>query len=60
MQATSDFSATLNGVAYALKKGQKFEGDARAAAQLQEMGLLGKEQKPAKAPRGKEVKEDER
>ena len=40
MQATSDFNAHINGVDYALKKGEEFKGDARAARQLKEIGLL--------------------
>lgn len=54
MQATSDFTAHINGVDYALKKGEEFLGDARAAAHLTAIGLLEK-----KAKGGKE-KNDER
>lgn len=50
MQATRDFTAHVNGADYALKKGQLFKGDARAAEHLEAMGLL----------KAKEVKKDER
>lgn len=51
MQATSDFTASINGVGYALKKGAEFKGDARAAQHLKAIGLL--EEK--KAAKGKAV-----
>lgn len=40
MQATSDFTAHINGTDYALKKGEEFKGDARAAEHLRAIGLL--------------------
>lgn len=48
MQATADFTAHINGTDYALKKGEEFLGDARAAEHLTAIGLLEK-----KAKRGK-------
>jgi hypothetical protein len=48
MKATSDFTAHINGADYALKKGEEFKGDARAAAHLKAIGLLGE----AKAKEG--------
>lgn len=40
MQATTDFKAHINGVDYAMRKGQEFKGDARAAEHLRAIGLL--------------------
>ena len=42
MRATSDFTAHINGTVYALKKGEEFKGDARAAAHLEAIGLIAK------------------
>lgn len=42
MQATCDFMAHINGVDYALKKGETFKGDALAESQLIKLGLLKK------------------
>lgn len=49
MQATSDFTAHINGTVYALKKGDEFKGDARAEAHLKAIGLLEKKAKEGKA-----------
>lgn len=49
MKATSDFKAHINGTDYALRKGEEFKGDARAAEHLKAIGLLG----DAKAKEGK-------
>lgn len=51
MQATTDFTASVNGTDYALKKGESFKGDARAEEHLKAIGLL--EEK--KAAKGKAV-----
>ncbi len=40
MVATSDFTAHVNGVDYALRKGEAFEGSDRAAELLKRQGLL--------------------
>lgn len=45
MRATSDFTAHINGTDYALKKGEEFKGDARAAAHLKAIGLVAEERK---------------
>lgn len=54
MQATADFTAHVNGADYALKKGEKFEGDARAAAHLKSLGLI------ENAKRARKAEKDER
>lgn len=51
MKATSDFTAHINGTDYALKKGDEFKGDARAAEHLKAIGLL----EAKKAKEGKAV-----
>lgn len=40
MQATTDFTAHVNGADYSLKKGDEFKGDARTAEHLKAIGLL--------------------
>lgn len=40
MKATGDFTATLNGVEYTLRKGEEFKGDVRAERHLVNLGLL--------------------
>ena len=54
MQATSDFTAHINGTDYALKKGKEFKGDARAAEHLKAIGLI------AEAKKAKEGADNER
>ncbi len=49
MQATADFTAHINGTVYALKKGEEFKGDARAASHLKAIGLIDKKAKEGKA-----------
>lgn len=41
MRAICDFAAHINGADYALKKGEEFKGDARAAEHLKAVGLIG-------------------
>ncbi|HAM15552.1 MAG TPA: hypothetical protein DCP91_06800 [Eggerthellaceae bacterium] len=61
MQAVYDFTATINGTVYALKRGQEFEGRAQDAAALKEMGMLEEGgPKAAKAAKTKEAKTNER
>ena len=52
LTAMHDFTAHHNGVDYALKKGDKFTGDALAASHFVQLGLL-------KAAKGK-VEKNER
>ena len=40
MRATTDFTASVNGTDYALRKGEEFKGDARAEEHLKAIGLL--------------------
>ena len=47
MQATVDFTAHVNGADYALKKGEQFKGDARAAAHFKRLGLISASKKPS-------------
>lgn len=55
MRAVKDFTASINGADYALKKGEEFKGDAVACERLKEMGLL--EEKKA-AVEGKKAKDE--
>lgn len=54
MKATCDFTAHINGTDYALKKGDEFKGDARAAEHLKAIGHI------AEANKAKEGEDNER
>ncbi len=54
MKATADFSATINGTTYALKKGEEFKGDERAAQHLANLGFIAQ----AKGRKAKEKEEE--
>lgn len=40
MQATNNFTASINGAVFSLKKGEEFKGDKRAQELLKTNGLL--------------------
>ena len=48
MKAICDFTATINGAEYALKKGEEFKGDRKAAAILVRDGMLSEGRETAK------------
>lgn len=48
MKATVDFTAHIDGVDYALKKGDEFKGPARAVAALESFGVLSEGRKAKK------------
>lgn len=58
MQATTNFTATLDGVRYSLEKGQTFTGDKRAARYLKSLGLIATATKTS--TKKKKGQEDER
>lgn len=59
MIAAADFTATLNGATYKLKKGAEFEGDAIAASHLESLGLLSEKPKETKSKKADKAKEEE-